>query len=157
GLIEHVRAEQIILLRMLMIHAAGKKVLVDHLLSCESEQPKISVAPGKWVLGQRVKGQISRRVRIYGYVPVGKNPITRVLRRYGRNGRDALRLPDPFVVDKEECSVLQDRSADGFPKLVALEGWSGLSGIIEEVPRVEVVIPEELIGTAVNLICSGAR
>src|SRR5213080_47989 len=118
--VEHVRAEQTILCRKSVVHTAGKKVFVDHLLSGEGELSKVVVR----VLGQRhrVEGEISRRVR----------------RRHGRNRRDAQRLPDSFVVGKEECSILQDWSADRSSKLVALEGRNTTH--IEEVPGVEFAI-----------------
>src|SRR5438046_6552824 len=82
-------------------------------------------------------------------------PLARVRRRHGRNRRDAQRLPDSFVVGKEECSILQDWSADRSSKLVALEGRNTTH--IEEVPGVEFAITKKLVHTAVNLICPRAR
>src|SRR6266566_1446841 len=142
--VEHVRAEQTILCRKSVVDTAGKKVFVDHLLSGEGELSKVAVR----VLGQRhrVEGEISRRVRIYCHVPADKNPLARVRRRHGRNRRDAQRLPDSFVVGKEECSILQDWSADRSSKLVALEGRNTTH--IEEVPGVEFAITKKLVHAA---------
>src|SRR5216684_9053106 len=150
-LVVHVRAEQTILVRKSVVNAGRKEVLIDDLLSGKRECSEISAG----VLRQRyrVEGEISRSVRIYGKRSYAdKNPLARVRRRHGRNRRDAQRLPDSFVVGKEECSILQDRSAHCSAKLVALERWN--TSYIEEVPGVEFVVPDELVSAPVNLICS---
>ncbi len=77
--------------------------------------------------------------------------------RNGRNRRDSLGLSDSFVVSKEKCPILEDRSTDSSPKLVALEGWGGKSGIIEKVPGVQFVIPEKFVRAPMKLICPRAR
>src|SRR6266478_5794252 len=164
----HVRAEQTILVGKLVVDTSGKKIFVDHLLACEREHSKVAVASYEGVLRCRVEGE----VRLCGWVHRHVKRSTEIVwvvgiraqssgpcddGGYGCKRRDALVRPVCFVVGEKECSILHDRPADRSPKLVALVGWDGLSGIIEKISGVQRTIPHELVSTAVNLICSRPR
>ena len=73
----------------------------------------------------------------------------------GGNGGDkriALAQARSFVVSKDESAVLPDGTAQKRSELVALEG---LLALVEIVDRVQLVVANELIRSAMNLVGSG--
>ena len=64
GFVEHVRAEQAVVIGELVVYAGGEEVLVNHLLAGESEWSNVSI-PDKRPIGQMVEGKVGRRAGIY--------------------------------------------------------------------------------------------
>src|SRR5882762_5830769 len=77
--------------------------------------------------------------------------------------RDASQGNDPyilllaFVIQEEECFILQDGAANRTAKLIVVKWRFGVVGGIEEIPRVEGVIAEILKCAAVDLVGSTPR
>src|SRR5207245_9337647 len=92
----------------------------------------------------------ARRVRAH-------ESASRVLRRDVGQGRNALRLPDAFVIGEEECVVPHDRSANRCAKLIPLERRNGKRAVIEVILGVQLAVAKKLVHTAVKLICPRAR
>src|SRR5204863_4924438 len=72
---------------------------------------------------------------------------------------DSLELPQTFVVHKEKCLILPDRSAEAASKLVPpkwrIAGTIRLGGRIEVIARVQPVIAKEFVNGAVKLVRAG--
>src|SRR6185503_7083558 len=69
--------------------------------------------------------------------------------------RESLPLAKPFVAEKEECVVFENRAAERPAELIAFEGRL-LCGI-EKVARIEHIVSEELEQLAVSLVRACAR
>src|SRR6266567_4609487 len=150
--VEHVCAEQAVAIRDLVVDPSGKKVFVDDLLADKGEFSGVSV-PKNRAIGQMVKSEVLRRRWIYGDLSC-RAGITWVRARQGRN---ALRLPDAFVIGEEECVVPHDRSANRCAKLIPLERRNGKRAVIEVILGVQLAVAKKLVHTAVKLICPRAR
>ena len=73
---------------------------------------------------------------------------------HGRGSGDALTVAEPLVPAEEERAVPYERSARGGAELILLQGFDLLG---EEVPRVEKVVPQELVYGTVELVAAGPR
>ena len=102
--VEHVRSEQSVLIRNLVINPTGNEIFVHNLLAGEGVVPLV---PGDRVVGLRVERQELRSRRVHRY-SAGRQ-VSCPRRGRGNRGRqsDPLGLTYPFVVPEDEGTVLQ--------------------------------------------------
>src|ERR1700687_2135081 len=79
---------------------------------------------------------------------IDQYPLPRIGRKNRRNFGNPFRLPNAFVVRKEERFIFDDRAADRPSKLITLE-WRNLPHV-KIVPRVKNVVAEKLVSASVK-------
>src|SRR5215469_10500154 len=167
--VEQVGAEEAVLLRKLVVYSRGDKIFVDDLLCRENKWADISAT----VRGDRIELEVICRCGRNCYRTLARRGGWRAARRRWTGGVElhqprasgrrrnriqvsyAFGLPDTFVVCKEECFVFYDGSPARSSKLIASEGRA-LAGL-EEVCRIQFVVPNEFIPASVEGICSRPR
>ena len=58
--------------------------------------------------------------------------------------------PQPFVIDKEERAVVDNRSAKREAELVLLVGSDRAVGIVEEILGIQFLVAQEFVSAAVK-------
>src|SRR5439155_13118960 len=129
------------------------------------QRPLVDVHRRRPRAGEPTVGQVRLRDELQELERHGGGPC-RALRRgwHDRVERNLLTLTQTFIAEEEERAVLAvqpgtepDRRTEGEAKLVALEGRNGQAGIVKEVLRVQLLVPEKLERFAVELVRAGAR
>src|SRR5262249_5940876 len=69
-----------------------------------------------------------------------------------RRLRLSLGIALALVVQKEKNFVLSERTAQGSPVLISIHKANGRG---EEIPRVQGVVPEEIVNVAVEIVAAG--
>ena len=148
GPVEHVRAEQAVFIGESVVDTGRNEVLVNNLVTSETEDGEVWIRC-RAAVGQGVKCQVllGRGIHCELWdritVRVMDEPVASVQCRHVINLRDALRLPDAFVVCEEERAVPEDRSPNVAAELVPLERRNRAR--VEEISGVQRAIPEELV------------
>ena len=118
------------------------------------EYPRIT---GDRSVRKGVERQVRRSFRIDGDLggrSAGgirtKDAIMGIPRKDGGGSRQAFKLPQPFIIAKEECFIFLDRTANGTAELIAAKRRDVVP--VKKIPRVEGAVPDEFVSCSVKLV-----
>ena len=136
-----------------MIDSRGKEILRYFSHACKGEDAFVSVDRP---IGVRKERQVFRHERVHIDASSHKVPRpSRVRRDDCGRADDPLRLAYPFVVAEDEGPVLADRASGSGAELVALvRRFRLVTGIGEEVIRIQLIVAQELVEVAMECVRS---
>src|SRR5882672_1680204 len=142
-----------------MVVAPQSHIIFRQALDTRSVKESCVSVSEKTAVGQGIKSQIGRDLRINRYSSWSKAATIRCRTERARSGRRrrhgitesiALPLTDGFVVAENEGLTLYNRPPSGGPELVAVK-WRYFIGV-EVVSRVEHLIADEVVTIAMELV-----